>query len=335
MAFCSNCGKEVSDKAKFCANCGASIEGNRLSDEKNIVQNSTELETTNWRTLEPVMERKKKDTGTVKLSWMFGIVLLILAYVDYHSDPPVVTIFLSVVIIVCAVYCLIRKFKLRLFTVLALLLAVFCLNAGINQGKRLGFFKIPKASDYQNTQVVYSDQDVVDNKWSGKVQENSTSAKEEKGKIVADTTERNSDSGELEENMPTTEQAEVDENKEVEETKEIEESQEPEENKETEESQEPEETKKPQNKNEVDPELKAFLDSYEAYIDEYVVFMKKYLSDTGNALTMLSEYLVMMQKYEEFAEKIDEYDEKEMSSADEKYYLEVVSRCTIKMAEIY
>ena len=28
----------------------------------------------------------------------------------------------------------------------------------------------------------------------------------------------------------------------------------------------------------VDPELKAFLDSYEAFIDEYIVFMKKYIA---------------------------------------------------------
>ena len=50
---------------------------------------------------------------------------------------------------------------------------------------------------------------------------------------------------------------------------------------------------------------------------------------------MLGDYAAIMEKYEDFAEKIDKYDEKEMSTADAKYYLEVVNRCNQKMLDIY
>ena len=59
------------------------------------------------------------------------------------------------------------------------------------------------------------------------------------------------------------------------------------------------------------------------------------MNDPGNAITMLGDYAAIMEKYEDFAEKIDKYDEKEMSTADAKYYLEVVNRCNQKMLDIY
>ena len=85
----------------------------------------------------------------------------------------------------------------------------------------------------------------------------------------------------------------------------------------------------------VDPELKAFLDSYEKFIDEYILFMKKYMEDPGNAVTMLGEYASIMEKYGEFAEAVEKYDEREMSTADAKYYLEVTNRINQKMLDLY
>lgn len=85
----------------------------------------------------------------------------------------------------------------------------------------------------------------------------------------------------------------------------------------------------------VDPELKAFLDSYEAFMDEYVAFMKKYNSDTDNAISMLADYSKIMARYTEFATAIDKYDSDEMSVADAKYYLDVVNRCNQKMLDVY
>ena len=64
----------------------------------------------------------------------------------------------------------------------------------------------------------------------------------------------------------------------------------------------------------VDPDLKAFLDSYEEFVDEYVEFMKKYMADPTNAVSMLNEYSEIMSKYADFAEKVDQYDSKEMST---------------------
>jgi hypothetical protein len=85
----------------------------------------------------------------------------------------------------------------------------------------------------------------------------------------------------------------------------------------------------------VDPELKAFLDSYEDFVDEYVEFMKKYQDDPSNAISMLSEYANIMQKYTDFAEKINKYDSNNLSTEDYKYYIEVTSRCAQKMLDIY
>ncbi len=85
----------------------------------------------------------------------------------------------------------------------------------------------------------------------------------------------------------------------------------------------------------VDPDLKAFLDSYEEFADEYVAFMKKYQADPTNAIAMLGEYSEMMQKYADFADKIDKYDSNNMSTEDYKYYIEVTTRCTQKMLEAY
>ena len=95
------------------------------------------------------------------------------------------------------------------------------------------------------------------------------------------------------------------------------------------------ETESAQASDGVDPELKAFLDSYEEFMDEYILFMKKYMDDPGNAVTMLGEYASIMEKYGEFAEAVEKYDEKEMSTADAKYYLEVTNRINQKMLDIY
>lgn len=81
----------------------------------------------------------------------------------------------------------------------------------------------------------------------------------------------------------------------------------------------------------VDPDLKAFLDSYEAYMDEYCDFMENY---DANDLTMLTKYADMMTKYADFAEKADAYDSDTMSPADSAYYLEVMTRVNAKLAKV-
>ena len=63
--------------------------------------------------------------------------------------------------------------------------------------------------------------------------------------------------------------------------------------------------------------------------------MRNYLNDPMNVLSMLSEYTDIMNKYDEFARQIDKYDSSKMSAIDAAYYLEVTTRCTQKMLEIY
>jgi len=75
--------------------------------------------------------------------------------------------------------------------------------------------------------------------------------------------------------------------------------------------------------------------SYEEFMEEYVAFMKKYSEDPNNAIVLLGDYAAIMEKYTDFAEKIDQYDQKDMSTADAKYYLEVVNRCNQKLLDVY
>ena len=86
----------------------------------------------------------------------------------------------------------------------------------------------------------------------------------------------------------------------------------------------------------VDPELKKFLESYEAYIDEYIDFMLK-MNENPDDIMLIAEYGDMLVKYAEFAEAVEEYDAKydndEMSDADMKYYIEVMTRIDQKLID--
>lgn len=80
----------------------------------------------------------------------------------------------------------------------------------------------------------------------------------------------------------------------------------------------------------LNPELKAYLDSYEEFMDEYIEFMEKY-EKSNNDIAMLADYTKIMAKYADFAKKIDEYDEDEMSKEDWDYYVEVTTRVNSKL----
>ena len=83
----------------------------------------------------------------------------------------------------------------------------------------------------------------------------------------------------------------------------------------------------------VNPDLKAFLDSYEKFVDEYVDFMKKYMANPTD-LSLLGEYTDMLTELSEFETKLDKYDSNNMSTEDAAYYLEVTNRCTQKMLAV-
>lgn len=83
----------------------------------------------------------------------------------------------------------------------------------------------------------------------------------------------------------------------------------------------------------VNPDLVEFLDSYEKFIDEYVDFMQNFSEDSVDGLAMMSDYLQLMNTLAEYNETIDKIDTSNMSKADEKYYLEVLNRCNMKMID--
>ena len=83
---------------------------------------------------------------------------------------------------------------------------------------------------------------------------------------------------------------------------------------------------------EIRPEFKAAMDSYEAFCDEYCDFMKKY-AENPTDLALLAKYADMMTKYSEMNKNFEAWDESEMSEAELKYYLEVLSRVTQKLAD--
>lgn len=250
MAFCTNCGHEIISGTKFCANCGAVVEAaEKTGDDVALTEIKTETANIAASTVTETKKDKAKLSWGDKCSMIFGIVLLIISFAALFSDPPILTILLSIAIIVGAIVCLCQNYRLKGFPIAALVIAIYCLAAAVSQGKDLGFFTTPSKADYKSEAVVEKS-------------ENST----------------------------------VDG---------------------------------------VNPELKAYLDSYEEFIDEYVVFMKNYMANPGNVVSMLSEYTRIMEKYEDFEDTINKYDSDKMSPADAQYYLEVTARCTQKMLEIY
>ena len=259
MAFCSNCGSEIQEGMKFCSNCGTPVGGN----------NTSAPQQTYYQQVQPV---KEPETGLNKYGKFFGIILLILSIVDFVSDPPLLTIIFSVAIIAGTIFCLIKKYKWKGFQIAALILAVYCLFAGVTQSKKFGLLKTPTKEEYFAANN--AKQDTIGS-----------------GEDKADVSSKSVESAEK---------------------------------------------KTEPKKGGVDPDLKAFLDSYEQFVDEYVDFMKKYMNDDPmNALSMMGEYVEIMEKYEDFAETVDRYDSDNMSTEDAKYYLEVTSRCTQKMLDIY
>ena len=304
MAFCMNCGKELPEGTKFCSECGARVAVNGVMASNNDkqtqvnIQQNTQMQQSiddNMIYTQNQISDDKQVSTLDKYGKFFGIILFVLALLVFNSDPPIITIALSVAIIVGAFFSLSKKYKLKGFTIIALIIAIFCLVAGVGQAKEYGLFYTPSDDEYS-----YSVNRNV-----------GTSKKEtsEETKVIPgeETT--------LAEDILTDEPNAADsiENK-------------------TETTDTAQEMAKTDG---VDPEVKDFLDSYEEFVDEYVEFMKKYQSDSSNTISMLGEYSEMMQKYADFAEKIDKYDSTNMSAADYKYYIEVTTRCTQKMLEVY
>lgn len=293
MAFCINCGNELSDGAKFCPNCGAAVNDNA---EVTIQQRREQPDHQHAMNVPPQPVQSEQKSSIDKFGKFFGIILLIVAILCLYTDPPLVTIILAGAIIAGAIFCLNKKYKLKGFTIAALIIAALSLFAGTAQAKRYGLLKIPvKAESVAETETVNETvkKDIPVTDTIDSVKDSNTTS-----------TDNGSKTEQLRERDQDKEQVK------------------------------PSATEKKKSGG-VDPDLKAFLDSYEEFVDEYVVFMKKYMADPANAVSMLVEYTEMMAKYEDFAEKVDQYDSDSMSTEDAKYYIEVTSRCSKKLLDIY
>ncbi len=85
--------------------------------------------------------------------------------------------------------------------------------------------------------------------------------------------------------------------------------------------------------NQVDPDFKKMMDSYEAFFDEYVEFMKKY-ENSDDVLSMMDDYSDYLTKYTDYMDKLYNVDAENMSEADANYYVEVSTRILDKLKEI-
>lgn len=87
------------------------------------------------------------------------------------------------------------------------------------------------------------------------------------------------------------------------------------------------------NQNEIRPEFKEMMDSYEAFIDEYVELTKQV--NGGNTSTqLLLKYAECMNKLLEMQEKFEAAGQEDLTEAEALYYTEVSLRISKKLLEI-
>lgn len=81
------------------------------------------------------------------------------------------------------------------------------------------------------------------------------------------------------------------------------------------------------------PEFKEAMDSYEAFYDEYCEIMKKYNKNPSD-MELFDDYLNMLEKGNEMSEKFAEWENSDMNDAELKYYLDVYARVNKKLIDV-
>lgn len=85
----------------------------------------------------------------------------------------------------------------------------------------------------------------------------------------------------------------------------------------------------------VTPEFKQLMDNYEAFFDEYISFMERLGNDSdSDDLSALGDYFSMLEKEAKMLEEMEAIDEKELSAADDAYYIEVTARIYQKLMKV-
>lgn len=82
------------------------------------------------------------------------------------------------------------------------------------------------------------------------------------------------------------------------------------------------------------PEFKQAMDSYEEFMNEYCEFMKRYAESGGTDVALLADYASYMSKYADLVEDFKAWDDGEMNTAETAYYLDVQTRVNTKLLEV-
>ncbi len=84
---------------------------------------------------------------------------------------------------------------------------------------------------------------------------------------------------------------------------------------------------------EIDPDFKSAMDSYEEFMNEYVAFMKKY-SENPSDLSLLADYADFMSDYADYIEDFEEWEDEDLNPAEFAYYLDVQTKVSQKLLEV-
>lgn len=95
-------------------------------------------------------------------------------------------------------------------------------------------------------------------------------------------------------------------------------------------SQEPDESV---SDDDIRPEFKEAMDSYEAFFNEYCDFMEKY-NASDDQTSMLAEYADYMAKYADMLDKMDDIGDDDLTTAEAAYYAEVSARVMQKLSDV-
>lgn len=341
MAFCRNCGQELTEGTKFCPNCGAAVDGagtnsngTNINESSNSGMSFNRTNTTNNgmgydgtgsnnssysfsnvpRTGAGISNRssavseevKAKKPFYDKLGPLYGIILFIVACIAVLSDPPIKMLLLSIVVLVGGVVCFIRKYKLKFLVVLAMLLAILSVLISTKNIKNDGLLGKKNDRTARNESVYVPDTPVT---------KPATTSKP----VTAP--------------KPTVAPKPVVESEPAEEEVK-EEVQEEEETVAEEKNEEPAVVEKEESGG-VTPEFKKAMDDYEQFYDEYCDFMEKYInSDPMDSINMLADYAKMLEQLEEMDKSFEEMGKKEMSTADYNYYIDVNARIQKKLLSV-
>jgi len=316
MAFCSNCGKELSEDVKFCPYCGAATGAAAGSTATGAAANGAAANgataggaATGAAAGDGWQYASEQGGKTRKKGWphqkdrrtedgrpgpALAIISFILGVFSLFNHVTIVSVSCSIAAIVLGILCFSRRARLRGLAVAGILFAI--LNFLTYVAWYGAHEEAPSAQTHAAADVsrdLSRTQGKAPGQEQGKVQSKNLDSSSDRDADMNAGKDADKDFGADSGTTPDTNTG----------------------------------------RRGVDPDLKAFLDSYEDFVDEYVVFMQQY-SKNPTDLSLLTEYASIMQKYSDFAAKVEAYDTKTMSTEDASYYIEVTSRCTQKMLKI-